>query len=81
MCSLRHEKNSCTLAAHSCWWIASLCLLHLVIGTLSERCDTGVFMEAALYVSILREHADHLRNLSTELREKFAQLEQTLEEP
>ena len=37
-------------------------------------------MDTAFYVSILRDHAEHVRKLSTQLSEKFAQLEQTLGE-
>jgi hypothetical protein len=37
-------------------------------------------MDATFYISILRDHAEHLRQLSTDLSEKFAQLERALSE-
>ena len=37
-------------------------------------------MDAAFYVSILRDHSEHLRKLSTDLSEKFEQLERALGE-
>jgi hypothetical protein len=35
-------------------------------------------MDTKLYVSILRDHSEHLRKLSTELSEKLSHLEQAL---
>ena len=37
-------------------------------------------MDTAFYVSILRDHAEHVRKLSAELSEKFEQLERALGE-
>ncbi len=37
-------------------------------------------MDTAFYVSILRDHTEHIRKLSAELSEKFEQLERALSE-